>query len=599
MKPLPVIVVFLITVLCWSVPARCQTKPYRGAEYRTIGTMTYGRFEVRMRSAQVSGMLASFFTYFDPANPWNEIDIEPMGRYSNETQFNTIVPTQANNHVQRQPLPFNPHAAFHVYAIEWTPDYVAWQVDSVEVFRQTGAHIAQLVQPQKLMMNIWQPSDVNWAGTFNPAELPVYAYYDWIKYYAYTPGSNGSFTLQWTDDFTSFDATRWQKATHTWDGNNSQFVQDNVAFKDGYMILCLTDNLHSGYSGATIGDKDVDPPYLVSARASIHQIRVLFSERLDNASAQNAGNYIVPGATVQAASLLADQRTVMLDMAGLNLSGSLSLIVVGVKDLSGNTMAAKSIKVVMPLPLPIRIDVGGTGSSGYRADSVWNFSSDYGAVGGAIVQQPATIDIAGTTEDDIFRSAREGISFYKIRVPAELTYTVSLMLVESKYQAAGKRVFDVKLGGSQTMHVDIYQQAGYNTAWQPVFRNVIAPDGLIDLTFAPVVDKPVVSGISIEPLGDGVEGETSNPRGAGPEFGTFPNPFNGTTNFRFSLSRGGAVTIQVFDILGRRVSSLPLGYREKGEHSVRWNAQNLASGVYVCSLSAEGQFRSKRVLLAR
>jgi hypothetical protein len=597
MKPSSVTVVFLMLVLGWSTQALCQAKPYRGAEYRTIGTMTYGRFEVRMRSAQVSGMLASFFTYYDPANPWNEIDIETMGRYSNETQFNTIVPTQANNHVQRQPLPFNPHAAFHVYAIEWTPDYVAWQVDSTEVFRQTGAHIAQLVQPQKLMMNIWQPSDANWAGSFNPAELPVFVYYDWVKYYAYTPGNNSNFTLQWSDDFNSFDATRWQKATHTWDGNNSQFVQENVAFKDGYMILCLTDNQHSGYNGASVADKDVDPPYLVSARASIHQIRVLFSERLDNASAQNTGNYIVPGATVQRASLLADQRTVTLDMVNLNLSGSPSLIVVGVKDPSGNTMAAKSIKVAMPLQLPIRIDIGGVGSSGYLADSVWNFASEYGAVGGAIVQQPPTIDIAGTTEDDIFRSALEGLSFYKIRVPAELTYNVSLMLVEPKYQASGKRVFDAKLGGSQTMHIDIYQQAGYNSAWQPAFRNVIAPDGLIDLTFAPVVDKPVVSGIVIEPIGDGVEG--SNQGGSGPAFGTFPNPFNGTTNFRFSLSRGGAVTIQVFDILGRRVSSIPFGYQEKGEHSVRWNAQSLPSGVYVCSMAAEGRVLSKRVLLVR
>lgn len=599
MKRLSITVVFLTLVICWCGPALCQTKPYRGAEYRTIGTMTYGRFEVRMRSAQVSGMLASFFTYYDPANPWNEIDIEAMGRYSNETQFNTIVPTQANNHVQRQPLPFNPHAAFHVYAVEWTPDYVAWQVDSVEVFRQTGEHIAQLVQPQKLMMNIWQPSDVNWAGSFNAAELPVYAYYDWVKYYAYTPGSNGSFTLQWTDDFTSFDATRWQKATHTWDGNNSQFVQDNVAFKDGYMILCLTDNLHSGYTGASVVDRDVDPPYLVSAWASIHQIRVLFSERLDNASAQTPGNYIVPGATVQAASLLADQKTVVLDMAGPNLSGSLNVIVVGIKDPSGNTMAAKSMKVVMPLPLPIRIDVGGTGSSGYRADSIWNFSSTYGAVGGTIVQQPTTIDIAGTTEDGIFRSAREGISFYKIRVPTELTYNVSLMLVESKYQSSGKRVFDVKLGGSQTMRMDIYQQAGYNVAWQPVFRDVLAPDGLIDLAFLPVVDKPVVSGIIIETVGVGIERETIKPRGSGPGFGTFPNPFNGTMNFSFSLSRGEAVTIQVFDILGRRVSSIPLGYQEKGEHSVRWNAQGLPSGVYVCSMAVEGRFLSKRVLLAR
>ncbi|MGA9119157.1 MAG: family 16 glycosylhydrolase, partial [Bacteroidota bacterium] len=163
-----------LAVIFFSSSAPAQ-KPYRGAEYRTIGTMTYGRFEVRMRSAPVSGMLSSFFTYYDAASPWNEIDIETMGRYSNEIQFNTIVPANGNNHVQRQTVPFNPHAAFHVLGFEWTPDYVAWRIDGEEVYRQTGTHISQLVKPQKIMMNVWQPADVSWAGSFSAAQLPVYA----------------------------------------------------------------------------------------------------------------------------------------------------------------------------------------------------------------------------------------------------------------------------------------------------------------------------------------------------------------------------------------------------------------------------------------
>ena len=193
------------------------------AEYRTIQAVTYGRFETRMRSAGVSGMLSSFFTYYDAASPWNEIDIETMGRYTNEIQLNTIVPTQADNHVLRFTVPFNPHAAFHVVGFEWTPDYVAWRIDGEEVYRQTGAHIAKLTKAQKIMMNIWQPAYVDWAGAFDPASLPVYAYYDWVKYYAYTPGTGDNFTIQWTDDFNSFNGARWQKATHSWDLCSSSF----------------------------------------------------------------------------------------------------------------------------------------------------------------------------------------------------------------------------------------------------------------------------------------------------------------------------------------------------------------------------------------
>lgn len=591
--------IWMTVFLLLCIAGSSAGKPYRGAEYRTIAAMTYGRFEVRMRSAPVSGMLSSFFSYYDPANPWNEIDIESMGRYTNEIQFTTIVPTQGETHVRRQPLAFNPHAAFHVYAFEWTPDYVAWQVDGIEVYRQTGAHIGMLVKAQKLMMNIWQPTYVDWAGTFNPANLPVYAYYDWVKYYSYTPGVGDSFTLQWTDNFNSFDATRWQKATHTWDGNNSQFIQENVAFRDGYMILCLTDSLHSGYAGGAVVDTDIDPPYVFTARASSRHVRVLFSERLDKTSAETAGNFIIPGASVQAPSLLPDGRTVDLAVTGLSPSGSQTLIVLGVKDTAGHAMGAQSVAIIRPLPFPVRIDVGGAPTSGFLADSVWDFSRQYGEVGGAVVQAPSTLDIAGTTLDSVYRSAVEGLTFYNIRVPTEGLYNVSLLLAETKYQEAGKRVFDVTLNRSQTVRVDIYQQAGYATARVVSFPAVPAPEGMISLFFSPAVDRAVLSGIEIEQI---VEGIGMNPSGeARPSFGfeIFPNPLNGAANFVFSLPRGEEVAVEIFDVLGRRVSAFPLGFRPGGRQTFQWSAGNLASGVYLCALRTEEQSLTRRLLLVR
>ena len=71
-------------------------------------------------------MLASFFTYYDGGTgvqDWNEIDIEILGRYNNDVQFNIITPGQMD-HVHHQFVNFNPHLDFHTYAIEWTPDYV-------------------------------------------------------------------------------------------------------------------------------------------------------------------------------------------------------------------------------------------------------------------------------------------------------------------------------------------------------------------------------------------------------------------------------------------------------------------------------------------
>jgi hypothetical protein len=62
--------------------------------------------------------------------------------------------------------------------------------------------------------------------------------------------------------------------------------------------------------------------------------------------------------------------------------------------------------------------------------------------------------------------------------------------------------------------------------------------------------------------------------------GNFPNPFNPSTTIRFTLSRASEVTMDVYDVLGRMVSSRTLGNRTAGTHSVSFDATNLASGTY-------------------
>jgi subtilisin family serine protease len=62
---------------------------------------------------------------------------------------------------------------------------------------------------------------------------------------------------------------------------------------------------------------------------------------------------------------------------------------------------------------------------------------------------------------------------------------------------------------------------------------------------------------------------------------SFPNPFNPETTVRFSLPQAGFTEIAVFDVNGRRVAALHRGMLVRGEHSFRFDAESLASGVYV------------------
>lgn len=73
----------------------------------------------------------------------------------------------------------------------------------------------------------------------------------------------------------------------------------------------------------------------------------------------------------------------------------------------------------------------------------------------------------------------------------------------------------------------------------------------------------------------------------------FPNPFNPETSISFSLPKSEHVTLEVYDILGNRVSVLVNEVREVGTHTVSFNATALSSGVYLYKITA-GNFNSSK-----
>jgi hypothetical protein len=87
----------------------------------------------------------------------------------------------------------------------------------------------------------------------------------------------------------------------------------------------------------------------------------------------------------------------------------------------------------------------------------------------------------------------------------------------------------------------------------------------------------------------------------------YPNPFNGETRIEYALpSQAGCawVTMKVFDILGREVTTLVNEEQTPGSHSVTWDATGRATGVYVCRmvvLDDTGHVRSesRRMVLVR
>jgi hypothetical protein len=79
----------------------------------------------------------------------------------------------------------------------------------------------------------------------------------------------------------------------------------------------------------------------------------------------------------------------------------------------------------------------------------------------------------------------------------------------------------------------------------------------------------------------------------------FPNPFNPTTSIIYEIPRQTYVTLTVYNLLGQRVAQLAEGMRPAGTYSAIFNAEGLASGVYVFQLHAGNTVFTRKMVLER
>lgn len=154
--------------------------PYSGGEFRTSDFYGYGRFEVSMKAIKNDGVVSSFFTYTGPTdgNPWDEIDVEILGKDTTQVQFNYYT-NGAGGHEYMHDLGFDASEDFHTYAFEWYEDKIVWFVDGEEVY-SADSNIPST--DGKIMMNAWCGKNVDgWLKPFD-GTTPLTAEYEWFTY---------------------------------------------------------------------------------------------------------------------------------------------------------------------------------------------------------------------------------------------------------------------------------------------------------------------------------------------------------------------------------------------------------------------------------
>jgi len=79
----------------------------------------------------------------------------------------------------------------------------------------------------------------------------------------------------------------------------------------------------------------------------------------------------------------------------------------------------------------------------------------------------------------------------------------------------------------------------------------------------------------------------------------YPNPFNPTTMINFQLPMVSAVTVKVYDSIGREMVTLVDEERPAGNYSLAWNGSDCSSGTYFCRLQAGDFVETQRMLLVK
>jgi len=79
----------------------------------------------------------------------------------------------------------------------------------------------------------------------------------------------------------------------------------------------------------------------------------------------------------------------------------------------------------------------------------------------------------------------------------------------------------------------------------------------------------------------------------------FPNPFNPSTTIRYTIPENGLVTLKVFDVLGREVTTLINEVQNAGTHTAQFSGKDMPSGMYLYTITAGNFTSTKKMMLVK
>jgi len=79
----------------------------------------------------------------------------------------------------------------------------------------------------------------------------------------------------------------------------------------------------------------------------------------------------------------------------------------------------------------------------------------------------------------------------------------------------------------------------------------------------------------------------------------YPNPFNPSTEINYTLAKSGNITLKVYNLLGSEIITLVDGYMEAGKYSIRFDGEDITSGVYFYTIKTDDFTSTRKMMLMK
>ncbi|CAM4384929.1 malectin domain-containing carbohydrate-binding protein [Zobellia nedashkovskayae] len=234
-------------------------------------------------------------------------------------------------------------------------------------------------------------------------------------------------------------------------------------------------------------------------------VTVLFSEYINQTTAENITNYSIDnGVSISSALLQPDNRTVILTTSALTSGTNYNISIANVQNISNIVMVSENLSFM--LFQEFRLNAGG-GEVTFEGNTFIADNEEYYTGGDTYTQ---IIDIAGTTNDAIYQSERYGANSggygYDIPVGVAGEYDIRLHFAEIFFsvnenqldKGVGTRIFNVVIEGEQVLtNLDILSETDPATALVKEFDNISITDGFASIYINGVEESAKINALEI------------------------------------------------------------------------------------------------------